>query len=315
MEMMRNKGETPGPGTYDQASTVLSQSSARVVIGSSKRDQLNQSLYTPGPGAYALNTSVISEIKNLPKWGFGTAQRKDLNATFHGLPGPGSYNLNTSFDENKGPVMVSRRPDSAMLIAAKVPGPGTYDSNPVTKKRAPAFRIGSAARSPSPKKQTTVPGPGNYEPKLLDKICNTTIGNSKRRPLNETTATPGPGSYEYRLSTNEGPKYVMAPRRSSVSEMQKDRDGPGPGAYELSYDTVKSSNPKFGIGTATREGFYKSGAIPGPGSYDTRGQVEGPKWGFGSERRSRSVNQSLEPGPGAYNIPPKFADAPSYALK
>lgn len=48
--------------------------------------------------------------------------------------------MNTSFDEHiKGPIILSRRPDSALLNASFIPGPGAYEIKTLGK-RAPTYR-------------------------------------------------------------------------------------------------------------------------------------------------------------------------------
>jgi len=173
--------------------------------------------------------------------------------------------------------------------------------------------LGTAPRSITPKEQA--PGPGNYSPSPEKPKFNIVMATSIRRSLNEKSDTPGPGAYAFDLSTNKGPKYGMIPRRDDGIHERKDRTSPGPGAYDPSVDPIKIKNPKVGMGLGIREGPCKPEDGPGPAAYDTRGRIRGPKWGFGSSKRNRSdQKQVAEPGPGAYNIPPKFADAPKYAL-
>merc|ERR1711907_35328 len=107
------------------------------------------------------------------------------------------------------------------------------------------------------------------------------IGTSRRKPLSDAVDTPGPGSYYYDKGIGDGkPKHVIVSRKADPSQTAKDKSQPGPGAYQPSWNFSKKSEPKIGMGTSSRDGFYKP---------------------------------SDEPGPGSYNLPPKFADVPRYA--
>jgi len=132
--------------------------------------------------------------------------------------------------------------------------------------------------------------------------------------LSDAVDTPGPGSYYYDKGIGDGkPKHVIVSRKADPSQTAKDKSQPGPGAYQPSWNFSKKSEPKIGMGTSSRDGFYKPSDAPGPGFYDTRQKLGGPKWGFGSSARTERNSKANEPGPGSYNLPPKFADVPRYA--
>jgi len=137
---------------------------------------------------------------------FGSGERTEEPGTFKQTPGPGTYPLNSMFDgKNKGPTLISRRPDSALTLNAKVPGPGAYDPSLNYKKKAPGFRMGSAPRSSVDREQASKPGPGNY-PLPVRRGTGVRFGSSVRPSLNDPTFAPGPGAYPLNLSTNYGPK-------------------------------------------------------------------------------------------------------------
>lgn len=123
------------------------------------------------------------------------------------IPGPGAYTIPSEFGgKSKGSTIVSRRPDTAIENAGRMPGPGAYSPLLVTKKSAPTVRMGSAPRSSMTREQLYVPGPGNYNPKPIKSTMNIRIGNSLRKPLNDPNTAPGPGAYMQSLSTNDGPR-------------------------------------------------------------------------------------------------------------
>jgi len=88
-----------------------------------------------GTSSSILETELTSESS------FGTSSRDDLHSMSKTLPGPGSYNLKSMFEETgRGTSMTPKRPNSALISASRMPGPGAY--NPVVdqKTRSPAYR-------------------------------------------------------------------------------------------------------------------------------------------------------------------------------
>jgi len=307
------RNQVPGPGTYDQTSRIQNQTSPGVRMGSSKRDDLYRSEATPGPGTYTTRPNSAFNKESGPKYGFGTADRNEINSMSKTLPGPGAYNFKGTFEEaGKGTSLVPRRPDSAMLSASRTPGPGAYDPTLNIKTQQPAYRIGSASRDGLSREKSGTPGPGNYNPALTKSGQNIKIGTSMRSPLSASVKTPGPGSYQFSPKVGEGPKYIINPRRDDVAKSQQSRYIPGPGAYNPSVEFVKGKNPAIGMGTSSRDGLYATKSNPGPGQYDVRGRLGGPKWGFGSEQKT-SEYKSSTPGPGTYNLKSTVGDVPKYA--
>lgn len=308
--VLDNKTKVPGPGAYDQTSKILNITSPGYRLGSAKRDGLYTSPATPGPGMYATRPSSSYNRDSGPKYGFGTANRDELQAMSKTLPGPGTYDLKGTFAEiDKGISLAPRRPDSALISSGKAPGPGAYTPNLITKKSSPAFRMGSASRDT--KERVGSPGPGNYDPISVQKNKNVIIGTSKRASLPVNGYTPGPGSYDCPLRVGEGPKYVMNPRRDD-SNLLSPKYIPGPGAYNPSVDLIKGNNSGAKIGTSNRTELYDSKANPGPGQYDVRGRITGPKWGFGSDQRGKDYKSTV-PGPGSYDLPSNVGAVPKYA--
>mmetsp|Transcript_9556 Transcript_9556/g.15667 ORF Transcript_9556/g.15667 Transcript_9556/m.15667 type:complete len:262 (+) Transcript_9556:122-907(+) len=126
--------------------------------------------------------------------------------------------------------------------------------------------------------------------------------------------SPGP---VYNLPTkigSEGPKFSI----SGPHVLKKgDDQSPGP-VYQLR-DSMGNA-PKFGFGTATREGACRASLdkkmaakefagvySPGPGHYSVKGGVteDGPKWRFGTGGRKEGKvveQEGLLPGPGTYEL-------------
>jgi hypothetical protein len=307
--MMNDKTKVPGPGAYEQDTKIMNQTSPGFRVGTAKRDGLYRTSETPGPGMYGVRPGSAFNKDSGPKYGFGTANRDELNAMSKTLPGPGTYENKGIFESpTKGTTLVPRRPDSAMFTAGRAPGPGAYNPTLSDKKGAPAYRIGSASRDT--RERAGPPGPGSYDPQGVRAKQNVKIGTSVREPMNRSGNTPGPGTYDYSQKVGEGPKYVMNPRRDD-SGFTNTKYVPGPGAYSPNTGLVRDSNTGVRIGTSNRNDLYDAKPNPGPGQYDVRGRLAGPKWGFGSDARGRDY-KSAYPGPGAYEHKSKIGDVPSY---
>jgi len=305
------KTSVPGPGTYDQSSRIMSQTTPGFRVGTAKRDGLYQTSQTPGPGSYGTRPTSAFNKESGPKYGFGSANRDELNNMSKTLPGPGTYDFRGTFESpTKGTTLVPRRPDSAVFsTAGRNPGPGAYSPNLSTKQNGPAYRIGSASRDN--KAHSGAPGPGNYEPQVIRGKQGVKIGTSVRSPLSTSGATPGPGTYDYTLKVAEGPKYVMNPRRDDGMGMTQTKYVPGPGAYTPDVGLTRDKAPGVKMGTSNRSALYDTKANPGPGQYDVRGRVAGPQWGFGSDMRGKGYKSDV-PGPGTYEHKSKLGDVPSY---
>ena len=166
---MDGRGNSPGPGAYNQSSRILNQTSPNVRIGTSNRSDLYQGdKATPGPGAYGLRPSSAAG----PRYGFGTARRDGFGGT-KATPGPGSYSFRGTFEAAgpgtstmPGATMTSRRPMSAGAMGN--PGPGAYSAKDYDKQRQPTVRIGTATRDGMANRRDA-PGPGAYNPALSTK--------------------------------------------------------------------------------------------------------------------------------------------------
>lgn len=236
-----DRSQSPGPGAYDQSSEIRLIRAPTVRLGTAKRDRFYTTQDIPGPASYDTKSF---ESKRGPKWGFGTSERNETETSARIVPGPGTYKISSMFEgQKRGPLIISRRPDSALFNGSKIPGPGAYNPSLTIKQRAPSFRIGSAPRNGLEIEHNLyVPGPGNYANVRPSRHGGTVVfGKSKRKPLNEFSITPGPAAYEVNSSTNYGPKFAIIPRRDDVNQSQKDKSTPGPADYKPSFSLVKTN--------------------------------------------------------------------------
>lgn len=142
-------------------------------------------------------------------------------------------------EKNPGWSLVPKRPSSALVNSAKVPGPGSY--TPEYFGKAPAWRVGSATRPNLG--GSTAPGPGAYNPRVLGlNGPSYRVGTGLRQNLSQTTNFPGPGTYQLRPSTGDGPKYGMTPKREDLNGKLM-ATIPGPGTYTPRVGFVKERPP------------------------------------------------------------------------
>lgn len=109
--------------------------------------------------------------------------------------------------------MTSRKPDSSLREAVKIPGPGSYDPDLRNKKNLGNVRIGSASRENLNKEMIKTPGPGAYDARIdgvRHKEPAVRMGTSQRRPLSANNTAPGPGAYEIQSRVFEGPKVYRS---------------------------------------------------------------------------------------------------------
>ena len=136
----------PGPGNYEPNAR---SSIPSMKFGTGSRTSLDggkEVKYKPGPGAYSGDAHNVQ--KSSPKFGFGSSTREGFKTL--NVPGPGNYASKT-YTGKDGP---NYSMGALSTYAPKVkeegmkPGPGVY--SPVTsptKKKEPAFKIGSEVRN------------------------------------------------------------------------------------------------------------------------------------------------------------------------
>jgi hypothetical protein len=191
------------------------------------------------------------------------------------------------------------------------PGPGTYQNFGVDyyKSKAPHWKLGTADRSKSYKKN--VPGPGNYN-------LSSSIGNSQKYTMRPKTGSefdqkkevPGPGNYNPVVSKKNDYAFSMRIRPQSASPQM---NNPGPGTYSLrknDSDFLKTHSAKFGTDGKCKDPTHTYIKNPGPGNYEfDREKINqtAPKFSFGKEERGNN-NRPKTPGPGTYQPKAKMGN-------
>lgn len=84
-------------------------------IGKSLREEIsgNRKLNVPGPGAYlSPGKSTLANLKDAPKWGFGSSERPNIakGNTTTKVPGPGAYKLKSTFADVPGYLIPNQQP-------------------------------------------------------------------------------------------------------------------------------------------------------------------------------------------------------------
>lgn len=62
--------------------------------------------------------------------------------------------------------MCGHRPEAISTYRMSLPGPGTYTPT-ITKRKAPAYKIGTEPKVSSQLESKIIPGPGSYNPKSI----------------------------------------------------------------------------------------------------------------------------------------------------
>jgi hypothetical protein len=94
--------EVPSPNLYNPKFEAMAKTQSVFSIGKSLREEISGSgkLKVPGPGAYlSPGKATLVNLKDSPKWGFGSSARPDIakgNKTTK-VPGPGAYKLKSTF--------------------------------------------------------------------------------------------------------------------------------------------------------------------------------------------------------------------------
>lgn len=190
-----------------------------------------------------LGTQPSSAFPSAPSYGFGTAERAQLNAKLFVSKDMVSDKFGVG---SPGPVYAPKGYDGRHTTA---PSPSFGTSH--------RYSIAQQKRSAAP-----VPGPGQYHmPGAVSKQHD-----SQKHSYS---------SWKFGTSTraDQAKVYVSQEHAKSVTEFI---DSPGPSAYQHSggigsqSDSRKTTEPQFGMGTSSR--FYDSNVKgpPGPGTYQIR---------------------------------------------
>jgi len=246
-----------------------------------------------------------------------------------------------------GPARPQSSPDASQMISLYAtpsysalyadaedlePGPGSYDlphgigvQHESTKESLPSVSLTAKHSKSWAKTMITkdhlnelmardTPGPGTYQPEMLNTQASVRFGTSKRRPLSDLTErAPGP-EYQVRTTPNEISARV---KFSKASRFDRDPDGvsgslgqTGPGQYETTtiFDGVRLAK-SFGISHRAYDKVKFPGSerlmvgrlSPGPGAYRPF-LMDGKRYSFSKATRlSTTKSVGRVPGPGQYD--------------
>ncbi|KAK3272820.1 hypothetical protein CYMTET_18903 [Cymbomonas tetramitiformis] len=219
-DLPKQQVANPGPGTYDEANEI------------SFTTDLSKKVVSRN-GVFGTTTQRFASTKSSASYLFMGNDE---------APGPGQY------EEPEGSPSPSRLKKTSSVFAStsnrfqkekantdpgkpktqseqKVPPPGSYESeNYWVDKKSQGMRRSEAFISAAPRfngkevnpgmAANTIPGPGSYEPKKLEKPPHNRscfISNSSRFDRS-TSVAPGPGTY-----ANEDPSNAMVKRSFNVT--------------------------------------------------------------------------------------------------
>lgn len=298
----------PGPASYNIARDPI----ARSVSFNRARKHSHSKSEVPGPGSYTLES-------NLGKAPHAIIISRKPQKSDQLIPGPADYTPRDS--SHKIQYTMGSRSNSRII--SSIPGPGAYESHPISKA-SPRATIGKAIRLNDSSEIT--PGPGSYNPKDFKPAIPKFSFPMTPRSEGLYERIPGPGAYNVDISTNNGKPAVITPRRPLSAKNEKT---PGPGSYNVDKDPysvpkwtmakakrgqshgekfpssadysprVNNYVPAYSIGNAKRTGIFSNANVPGPGSYETGMESTAPK--FSMAHKPDNVNMIVIPGPGQYN--------------
>jgi len=166
-----------------------------------------------------------------------------------------------------------------------------------------------------------VPGPGAYtsvapEMSKYSKSSRVVFGTSGRETLGKSNV-PGPGQYapkEANLTASPRFGFGTAKRDGIAGKTTT----PGPGAYSMP-NVIGYEGAKYSV-TGRRDEKGGTMLTPGPGTYqpnDTQraGNDKPPTWSFGTSPRSGMGGSKNTPGPGQYEMQSKVGGGPAFSMK
>lgn len=142
------------------------------------------------------------------------------------------------------------------------------------------------------------------------------FGTSGRSDASKTSV-PGPGQY--------APKEVnlMASPRFGFGTAKRDglvgkSSTPGPGAY-ATHSVIGAEGSKYSV-TGRRNDKEMMTLTPGPGAYQPSdaaraGNDKYPAWSFGTSARAGLSGSKATPGPGQYEMFSKIGSGPAFSMK
>ena len=176
--------------------------------------------------------------------------------------------------------------------------------------------INKEKRSSKAHKETSVPGPGKYNPLDLTSGPKYTIGvrrhltKAQLKKRQKRHEVPGVGKYNIRKEDDLiVPCYVMSKeQRKNLNINYSALNYPAPNKYKYDYNGSSSQAPQWSFSKAPRFGkkesekkpksaLMRSSSVPGPGAYEHQKYIgwEGPQYSFPKEKfnHSDAVDVSL----------------------
>jgi hypothetical protein len=196
-------------------------------------------------------------------------------------------------------------------------GPTQLITSLSTIKTAPKWSF--SGRKDDDKGKLQTPGPGAYSSQSPDvgkymKSPRVVFGTSGREALNKSNV-PGPGQYVPTDNPLHSPRFGFGTAKRDG--MQSKANTPGPGAYSVP-TVVGVEGSKYSV-TGRREDKLVTMMTPGPGTYqpnDTQraGNEKPPTWSFGTSPRQSMVSSRQTPGPGQYEAQSRMG-GPAFSIK
>ncbi len=197
-------------------------------------------------------------------------------------------------------VLCSRR-GAGSLDLSSVPGPGAYQPL-LLQKKAPAYRVPTASRNQAD--DATSPGPAAYSPQDVVTVsparCKYIISSSQCGRIGNAKRV---GLCLRRNVPGPGEytiKSTIGGGRRAVLIGRYRTEAPDlvPGPGQYSLD-MREQSPSARMGTAKKFGLdgELNRTLPGPGTYEVRRREGSPKYSFGTGKRDNALNLSLG-GPG-----------------
>lgn len=181
--------KVPGPGSYDYENAVFKYGSRQdPSYGFGSRVKNPSGLDVPGPGSYENKSMVYSKI--------GGIMSREMRNSYadNKTPGPGNYEVDPNKIKEKDPSWSLPKSPRDQMSKSTL-GPGAYEHEKNFKNLSTVHRgYGFGSDSKLKLEQSYVPGPGQYDGKILESRKSIKMSGRIENP--EGLKVPGPGSYD-----------------------------------------------------------------------------------------------------------------------
>jgi hypothetical protein len=180
----------------------------------------------------------------------------------------------------------------------------------------PSFSLGKSPRDTvSPGKNS--PSPVHYSPKSVQRTLPAyTIAQERRSFEIKKASIPGPGQYDPKLPDSQA-SVSLSSRQKDLSQALKSSipvlSTQGPGHYSPITVLPSRRAPQPVFGSSKRPDIVGKERKPAPTDYQISRDMEGPKFTIPKAKQGEEMRES--PGPGAYSPPPAIGSVNRYALK